>query len=49
MEKIYTDEQLQSVLEHVKKRLAESETDIDRYYWNLRIRDIEAEINNRKD
>lgn len=48
MEKIYTDEQLQSVLEHVKKRLAESETDIDRYYWNLRRRDIENEIKRRK-
>lgn len=49
MEKTYTDEQLHSVLEHVKKRLAESETDIDRYYWNLRIRDIEAEIERRKE
>ena len=48
MEKTYTDEQLQSVLAHVKKRLAESETDFDRYYWNLRIRDIEAEIESRK-
>lgn len=48
MEKTYTDKELHSVLEHVKKRLEESETDFERYYWNLRIRDIEAEIKNRQ-
>lgn len=48
MEKIYTDEQLHSVLEHVKKRLSESETEVDKMYWGWRVRDIEAEIERRK-
>ena len=37
-------EQLDSILKHVKRRLAESQTDFDVYYWNLRIRDIESDI-----
>lgn len=48
MEKIYTDAELQSVLEHVKKRLSESETEVDKMYWGWRVRDIEAEIERRK-
>jgi hypothetical protein len=48
MEKTYTDKELHSVLEHVKKRFAESETEVDKMYWGWRVRDIEAEIERRK-
>lgn len=48
MEKNYTDAELQSVLEHVKKRLSESETEFDKMYWGWRVRDIENEIKERK-
>lgn len=48
MGKTYTDEQLHIVLEHVKKRLLESETEVYKMYLGWRVRDIEVEIERRK-
>lgn len=40
-------EALKERIMHVKLRLAFATTDFDRYYWSLRLRDLEKMLNNK--
>ena len=51
MEKNYESdmsvEQLQGLLQHVEKRYAEAQTELDRMYWSWRIRDISRALTDK--